>query len=477
MANSERNAKIQSLVNTIRSRDGKQKAEANIPKKQDPKAESAPAKGKRKASEKRGGEFIYLGWKHRKDQFSPYVQVRGVDNGGGLRRIAYSDYSKSALLQRATEIFFPNGKSHFPKAEELKTCTTELGNFAGEPLLQQEEHFSLTEYLSKNGLYASRVRFYLLTTKKSNGGTVDDKPDGSARSSGDNIQLGHSLPSNDASLQRAMELSLNEDQSTVFFIDESRRNMCSEFTRITTSEYSGNLSAVIHSGWEDCYHHRSEEFLDEEEAKYHPCDDSFTMTSLLIADQVYLEPIVDESSSSVVCKSFAYPMADPIPEEATILHGPDELHGYAGNELFIGVLTNFHNEIGVSYEWYLNDNVILRGATHALIKINASGTYYCRVFYGSLPLVSTKVEIREKKLLQLSGGVKRSSEVLSTSPSLSAEHEKCVRYRYCTVKKINGLHLGIGLKVFLCRVVEKSEALFNPFQIAKFSWRQVADNL
>ena len=111
--------------------------------------------------------------------------MRGIANGGGLCRIPYSVLTTSQLLQRATDIFFPNGKSLFPKAGELERCTYELGNFAGEPLKDKEEHFSLSDYLSKNGLYASRVRFYLLTTKKSKPeacAPADESEDGSSLS-------------------------------------------------------------------------------------------------------------------------------------------------------------------------------------------------------------------------------------------------------------------------------------------------------
>ena len=231
--------------------------------------------------QRRGGEYIYLGWKHLKNQFSPYVQVRGIANGGGLRRIPYSDLTTSQLLQRATDIFFPNGKSPLPKAGELERCTYELGNFAGEPLKDKEEHFSLSDYLSKNGLYASRVRFYLLTTKKSKPeacAPADESEDGSSRSlsslNDNECSLGGSSLSNSLLSNNDKDL-LKDTPRALFFVDDSRRKLFTEFTRITSSQYSGLLSAVIHHAWAECYFHRSENFVDDDEATYHPCNDAF----------------------------------------------------------------------------------------------------------------------------------------------------------------------------------------------------------
>ena len=171
--------------------------------------------------------------------------MRGIANSGGLRRIPYSDLTTSQLLQRVTDILFPNGKSPFPKAGELERCTYDLGNLAGEPLKDKEEHFCLSGYLSKNGLYASRVRFYLLTTKKSKPeacAPADESEDRSSRSlsslNDNECSLGGSSLSNSL-LSNNDKVLVKDTPSALFFVDDSRRKLFTEFTRITSSQYSG----------------------------------------------------------------------------------------------------------------------------------------------------------------------------------------------------------------------------------------------
>ena len=110
--------------------------------------------------------YIYLGWRHRHSETTPYVQVRGIEKGGGLRRIPFKEYTISQLLDEAKKFFFPGGKSGHAKAQKLEFCECSLGNFTGTPLSLQDADFSISRYLSDNGLFASRVRFYLLTTAK-----------------------------------------------------------------------------------------------------------------------------------------------------------------------------------------------------------------------------------------------------------------------------------------------------------------------
>ena len=164
--------------------------------------------------------------------------------------------------------------------------------------------------------------------------------------------LSNSLPSND-------EKELTKDTSSmVFFVDDSRRRIYTEFTRITTSQYTDALDAIIHHRWAECYIHRSENFLDDE-ATYHPSDDAITIT---IVDQVSLEPIVNDESGLYGTSRFIHLTSKETPTDPAILHRPDRIHSYKDDQLFGGFVTNFHNEIGATYQWHLNDTVILTGA-------------------------------------------------------------------------------------------------------------------
>ena len=318
--------------------------------------------------QEKSSEFIYFGWKHREDPSSSFVQVKGVENGGGLRRIPYDDITKAQLLERAQQLFFPNGKN----SSQLENCEVGLGNFAGEPF-KEEESFesSLSDYSARHGLFASKVRFYLLTTKRNScsqvGEDVDGKEDlwkekslskSSMSSSNAFSLLGTSL---DHSLATPLDQCEKNDQDAVFYVDDSRRNLSADFRRVLTSEYTQELSTLFVSGWSNCYTCRSVDFLDQSEEEYHPCDDSFVISNLTVGGHVYLEPLFASSGTpdSEFIQSYVPAITTQSHDQPEILNGPDEVYGYEGNQLFLAVVTNFHNEIGVTYEWSLDGNTVL----------------------------------------------------------------------------------------------------------------------
>ena len=94
-------------------------------------------------------DYIYLGWRHRHSETTPYVQVRGIEKGGGLRRIPFIEYTISQLLDEAKKIFYPRGKSGHAKAQKLEFCECSLG-IPGSPLSLQDVDLSISRYLSDN---------------------------------------------------------------------------------------------------------------------------------------------------------------------------------------------------------------------------------------------------------------------------------------------------------------------------------------
>ena len=70
---------------------------------------------------------------------------------------------------------------------------------------------------------------------------------------------------------------------------------------------------------------------------------------------------LDKEIGSMFPAMYTYPMNDFENNELPqILHEPDEINGYdSENNLLIGIVTNFHNEIGVTYTWYKNEHVYL----------------------------------------------------------------------------------------------------------------------
>lgn len=355
-------------------------------------------------------EYIYFGWKHREDPSSSFVLVEGVENGGGIRRVPYDDITKTQLLERAQQIFFPNGKNSSLQTVELENCDVGLGNFAGEPFTEKESFEStLSDYLTRHGLFASKVKFYLLTTKKN---SPSEAVKGVSKNEDLRERVSHSKSlismsgSIDTSLSQSLTSRLETPQfqknvhDAVLYVDDSRRKLNAEFRRVVTSEYSQELSAVFVSGWSNCYACRSPEFLDKTEDEYHPCDDSFAISNLTVDEQVYIEPLIDSDGkpdSDAFIQSYVSPAAQQILDKPAILFGPDVVYGYEGNELFLAVVTNFHNEIGVMYEWSHDDTTVLRGAFHALMKVSNPGTYSCKIWYGDHMLSSNCVVVHAKR--------------------------------------------------------------------------------
>ena len=92
--------------------------------------------------------------------------MKGVANGGGLQRIPYDNITKAQLLERAQQLFFPNGKNI--NSIQLENCEVGLGNFAGEPFTEEESlESTLSDYFTRHDS-ASKVRFYLLTFRALN---------------------------------------------------------------------------------------------------------------------------------------------------------------------------------------------------------------------------------------------------------------------------------------------------------------------
>lgn len=99
---------------------------------------------------------IYFGWKDRQANGN-YKQMR-LQDGGGLRR---HDYEEGLTLANLTKLFLATFDLN-----EKDYASIKVGNFKGEVIVEGPEPFILHEYLRKHGLFASRVRFYLLTEKR-----------------------------------------------------------------------------------------------------------------------------------------------------------------------------------------------------------------------------------------------------------------------------------------------------------------------
>lgn len=353
--------------------------------------------------------FIYLGWRHRESPSSQYVQIRGVDKGGGLRRIPFKEYSPHELLEEAKKLFFPGNVSKHEKAGKLDECDCVLGNFAGDvlPSGESDKTFSVTDYLSEHGLYASRVRFYLLTTSKDlgsgdNESLVEDTSDfsecqGQSEQRCSTSSLTSSNPSTSGNFSGGMQSVSDikcQQRNHLLCVDGDTKSMEVEFNSNKVSHYTGEISSRHIIGWSSCFSERSINFFESPMEEYHPCDDNFVVRCIRINGQVYVQPD-PEIDTSIFPETYTYPMDDFQKYELpVILHEPDKIYGNdSDNNLLIGIVTNFHNEIGVTYTWYKNEDVYLSGPLHPVIKVNSASVYRCKIQYGDKILNSSTVKV------------------------------------------------------------------------------------
>ena len=105
---------------------------------------------------------IQIRWLHYDKDKDKYTPVRNR-YGGGNRYIAYMDshpLTLQEIQERACELFFPKGQSHFGSLEDMSKCVT---NSAQEVILSFPGSGTISDYLNENGLYPSLTYFYLRT--------------------------------------------------------------------------------------------------------------------------------------------------------------------------------------------------------------------------------------------------------------------------------------------------------------------------
>ena len=354
------------------------------------------------------------------------MQICGVDKSGGLRRIPFQEYSPHQLLEEAKKIFFPGNASKYDKAGTLDECDCVLGTLAGDilPTSTSSEAFSVSEYLTKHGPYASRVRFYLLTTSKclhSDDGEFLEEVISESQFETGQSDSSSSIPFNNPSpsgnfsgdMQSRNDTKLQQEPS--LYIDGLRKSMEVEFNHDEISQYTSEVSSRCIVGWLNCFTERSIKFFECPIEEYHPCNDEFVVRCIEVNGQVYVQP--DKEVDSMFPVTYIYPMNDFENNELPlILHEPDEINGYdSDSNLLIGIVTNFHNEIGVTCTWYKNEDVYLSGTLHPVIKVNSAGIYHCKIQYGEKVLNSSAVKVLE----------------VNTSPNKYVI--SCMGYLYCVV--------------------------------------------
>ena len=127
-------------------------------KGQYPKTDSKTMKIKRT-------RLVHLGWQNFNDKKRKYTAVKKC--GGSRQLEIHKEATKKEIIEMATNIFFPGGKSHLGS---LALFNCDLGNFGCDSIADgscedtESTCFTLESYIKSNKL--SHVRLYLLTKKR-----------------------------------------------------------------------------------------------------------------------------------------------------------------------------------------------------------------------------------------------------------------------------------------------------------------------
>ena len=284
-------------------------------------------------------DFIYLSWMEAQRKSI----IRACANSWSrqrwwLRRIPFREYSPHQLLEEAKKIFFPGNVSKYDKAGTLDECDCVLGTFAGDilPTSTSSEAFSVSEYLTKHGLYASRVRFYLLTTSKclhSDDGEFLEEVISESQLETEQSDSSSSIPFNNPSTSGNFSGDMHSrndtklQQEPSLYIDGLRKSMEVEFNHDEISQYTSEVSSRCIVGWLNCFTERSIKCFECPIEEYHPCNDEFVVRCIEVNGQVYVQP--DKEVDSMFPVTYIYPMNDFENNELPlILHEPDEINGY-----------------------------------------------------------------------------------------------------------------------------------------------------
>ena len=141
------------------------------------------------------------------------------------------------------KFLFLEAKVVMQKHKNLNFVKCSLGNFTGTPLSLQDADFSISWYLSHKGLFASRVRFYLLTTAKNQ----DDLEN--IDSSCESVEKhSHALSSsNEISgnvVKSATDSGVESVSKSLLHIGDSKKSFVLEFCRHEISHYTSEASSL-----------------------------------------------------------------------------------------------------------------------------------------------------------------------------------------------------------------------------------------
>ena len=350
-----------------------------------------------------------------------------LKRGGGLRRIEYSSNDVATvdfLLEKAKELFFPQGKSKYGVLSEMRVA---MGNFQQEVIKsfcdRNGREVTFPEYLNSYGLYASRAQLYLMTT-----GIEGTEVVGTWAKESELLIENNAVVMNDVMLGKSIDE--NEDSRPPASLASSAENplllpafALRDKARISTSDWMdthGILVQYVFSSRslysdmdisinafsrEQCYEIASANdftLLDTPQHEFQPPEWNFTISSIEKGGKKYFSKISEglnistenndgnDREVSELDNSHEFLMADR-EQDKLIIHQPSKVWGYDRNQLVIAVVTSCPDS--VLYTWCRNGKVFKEGPHLSCLAVYEEGEYKVKVQSAGQVEVSEAMQI------------------------------------------------------------------------------------
>ena len=298
-------------------------------------------------------------------------------DGGGLREFQMNREVKfDEILQKAKEIYFPNGKSQKGSLEDM---SVEMSDFTLKPITRftdlDEQECTYKTHLSCRGLFPSRSAVILMTRKTN---TVND--------SKNTTQINQPTSMQTSADDRSEENDYVANKNPI-----SLPRASIKYSKVKQSMYCPDTISINITGRDQVKTMIQQEHGEEVSD---PLDYDFSVHQIKIDGKVFLDTEITQNMTKETVVGlrdiqttgpeelkFIFP-SDIEKSTSTIVHGPNEIFGLDGEEIVIGIVCRNH-ENNLMYNWYRNDEFVKSGTKQSLLSISENGIYYCKVEDGN----------------------------------------------------------------------------------------------
>ena len=337
---------------------------------------------------------VRLGWIHN----SRLVKIK-IGGGGGSRKLLLDrGATKDTFMEEGKKLFFPGGES---QNRVLKAdCNFDVEDFLQNPMDSSVTLGSLYEKFKPSGL----LRFYLHSKCQ----LSSDMEAGSSRP-GQRKRLKKSKPKSkhtpkSYSQGEASNQSLPEEKAIkkpvehheaeskpsdagktrkaeeprMFVkvnrqVHEEKPTLKIKYFHDMNSSYDTEITSTLSCwGRSQCMKNPKSvewDLGDIDDTSFDPLENRYQVGEMKKGSTCFIQKVVDE-------QQIRYEFPAQPNEELILKHGPDEIWGWDEEHLILGIITSFHNEGTLSYQWN-RDGTPICGANACIYVVKEPGTYSC----------------------------------------------------------------------------------------------------